>query len=146
MIKALIAASLATLLAAPAGASDAERALRVLLDEFLEGASANDAEVHDRFWADDLVYTSSSGERFGKNAIMENLAEARETTRADPPRYSARDVSVRAFDDVAVVTFRLVAETPGESMNEYFNTGVFRRTDGAWKAFTWQATRIPPDR
>ena len=47
------------------------------------------------------------------------------------------------FGDLAVVTFRLVADMPDQSVAEYFNTGVFRKRDGAWKAFTWQATRIP---
>ena len=143
MIKALIAAFLAAALAAPADAADTERALHDLLIEFLDGASTNDAEAHDRFWSDDLVYTSSSGERFGKNAIMQELAEAPETAGTATPRYSAEDIAVRALGDIAVVTFRLVAEIADEEVNEYFNTGVFRRIDGAWKAFTWQATKIP---
>ncbi|MGH9902936.1 MAG: hypothetical protein ACRD68_14105, partial [Pyrinomonadaceae bacterium] len=37
-----------------------------LLKEFLAGASRNDASVHDRFWAEDLIYTGSSGRRVGK--------------------------------------------------------------------------------
>ena len=142
MIKAAIAALLVGALAAQAGAADAEHALRDLLAGFLDGASANDAEAHDRFWAEDLVYTSSSGERYGKRAIMQGLADA-PPPDAGLPSYSGEDVAVRAFGDVAVVTFRLVAEAPDGSVDEYFNTGVFRRADGAWKAFTWQATRIP---
>jgi putative cell wall-binding protein len=42
--------------AAPDGAE-----LTKLLNEFLAGASRNDAAVHDRFWADDLIYTRSTG-------------------------------------------------------------------------------------
>src|SRR6476619_5826110 len=34
-----------------------------LLSVFLTGASHNDAAIHDRFWADDLIYTRSSGIR-----------------------------------------------------------------------------------
>ena len=38
-------------------------ALTSLLKEFLDGASRNDAAMHDRFWAEDLIYTGSSGRR-----------------------------------------------------------------------------------
>ena len=49
----------------------AEAELEQLLDEFLQGASVNDAEMHDRFWAEDLIYTSSAGERTTKAGIYE---------------------------------------------------------------------------
>ena len=34
-----------------------------LLNEFLAGAGKNDAAIHDRFWADDLIYTRAAGAR-----------------------------------------------------------------------------------
>jgi len=114
-----------------------------LLDAFLAGASTNDAETHDRFWAEDLVYTSSSGERFGKAEIMDNLAGP-PTDNESQPVYSSENVDIRVFGDIAVVTFRLVAADLAEDTGtEFFNTGVLERRDGQWKAFTWQATRIP---
>lgn len=130
-------------LSAPAG-GDAET-LRTLLDDFLAGASVNDASVHDRFWAEDLVYTSSDGERFGKPEIMAGLEETDDTSEpseGNTPSYSARDVNIRSFGETAVVTFRLVAELEDQSMSEYFNTGVFRSREGQWEAVAWQATRI----
>jgi len=114
-----------------------------LLDAFLAGASTNDIETHDRFWAEDLVYTSSSGERFGKSEIMDNLAGP-PTDNESQPVYSSENVDIRVFGDIAVVTFRLVAADLAEDTGtEFFNTGVLERRDGQWKAFTWQATRIP---
>lgn len=114
-----------------------------LLDAFLTGASTNDIETHDRFWAEDLVYTSSSGERFGKSEIMDNLAGP-PTDDESQPVYSSENVDIRVFGDIAVVTFRLVAADLAEDTGtEFFNTGVLERRDGQWKAFTWQATRIP---
>ena len=135
----------ALLLAATAAAHQdpIERELHQLLDAFLAGASANDIEMHDRFWAEDLVYTSSSGERRGKAETMAALRAARGSDSADLPEYSGEDVNIRVFDDFAVITFRLVARLPGGNVNEYFNTGVFRQVDGQWRAFTWQATQIP---
>lgn len=121
----------------------AEQRLQDLLDEFLAGASIGDAEMHDRFWAEDLVYTSSSGERFGKAEIMDNLTEPPADDEGRPV-YSSEDVAIRIFGDIAVMTFRLVAADLAEDTGtEFLNTGVFQRRDGRWKAFTWQATRIP---
>lgn len=122
-----------------------ENELHELLDAFLAGASTNDADMHDRFWADDLVYTSSAGERRGKDEIMASLAEAPSADEGDLPVYSGEDVNIRVFDELAVITFRLIAEMPDEAVAEYFNTGVFARRDGQWKTFTWQATRIPDE-
>ncbi|HWW74504.1 MAG TPA: hypothetical protein VNZ44_03860, partial [Pyrinomonadaceae bacterium] len=53
---------------AQAQAPDAAELTR-LLNEFLAGAGRNDAAAHERFWAEDLVYTGSSGRRVGKADI-----------------------------------------------------------------------------
>lgn len=122
-------------------AGTAEDELRQLLDEFLAGASVNDAAVHDHFWAEDLVYTSSAGERFGKARIMQGLSDSDAPTSQASPTYAARDTQIRVFDDTAVITFRLIAEMPDVEPQQYFNTGVFRRHNGQWQAIAWQATR-----
>lgn len=125
-----------------AGNDQAE--LARLLETFLDGASVNDAAVHDRFWADDLIYTSSDGQRFGKAEIMASLAEAGSAGQEEapqPPQYSARDISIRVFGDSAVVSFRLMASRDGAIVGEYLNTGVFRKREPGWQAVTWQATR-----
>lgn len=123
--------------------NDVAQELHDLLDRFLAGASTNDVEMHDRFWTEDLIYTSSAGQRFGKAEIMAGLTEP-PPDDIDPPVYSSENVAIRIFGDIAVITFRLVAADPaGNRSAEFFNTGVFERRDGQWKAFTWQATRIP---
>jgi hypothetical protein len=126
-------------LLAPA-AADTER-LVAMLHEFMAGASVNDVGVHQRFWDDELVYTSSAGTRFGKAEILAGLAAA-----ADPTGvvYTAEDVDVRLHGQLAVVTFRLVARYPDERREDFYNTGVFRLRDGEWRAVTWQATRRAP--
>ena len=48
---------------AQAQAAPAAAELTKLLNEFLAGASHNDAAMHDRFWAEDVIYTGSSGRR-----------------------------------------------------------------------------------
>ncbi|MCC5865435.1 MAG: nuclear transport factor 2 family protein [Wenzhouxiangella sp.] len=139
-MRALIVCLL-LLLAWPAFAQsgDDEATLRALLDEFLAGATVNDRAVHERFWSDDLVYTSAAGLRFGKAEIMAGLGAGEPD--ADGPVYSADEVRVRVLGETAVITFRLVATDAADEPSHFFNTGVFRRSEGHWQAFTWQATR-----
>jgi hypothetical protein len=117
--------------------------LTAMLHDFL--ANSATAASHDRFWADDLVYTSSNGTRFGKAEIMHSLAEA-DTADNDEPTvaYRGEDVRVQLFGGTAVVTFRLVGTAnDGSKDAEYFNTGTFVKRDGEWRAVAWQATMIP---
>ncbi|NBC64344.1 MAG: DUF4440 domain-containing protein [Bacteroidetes bacterium] len=126
--------------------SNEVRVLENLLDEFLRGASENDAEIHDRFWAEDLIYTSSNGERVTKGTILEGLADNSQNMNQQTPEYHAEEIQIQLFDDIAVVAFKLVAisqNSGGEERMEFYNTGTFQKRDGQWKAVAWQATRIP---
>ena len=133
----------------PAMAATEEERLGSLLDEFLAGASVNDIAAHERFWAEELVYTSSGGLRFGKAEILEGMSGEQEPDGAEHGlTYSAEDVSIRLYDHMAVVAFRLVGtpEAESETVMQYFNTGTFVKRKGQWRAVAWQATRIPePD-
>lgn len=150
-MKKLISIILLQLLLMPAliaQESDEVRVLENLLDGFLRGASENDAEMHDRFWAEDLIYTSSNGERVTKEIIMEGLADTSQDMNQQTPDYHAEETQIQLFDDIAVVAFKLVAisQPPsGEERLEFYNTGTFQKRDGRWKAVAWQATRIPVD-
>jgi len=128
-----------------AESSDVED-LTNMLDEFL--ANAGVAEVHERFWADDLVYTSSRGTRTTKAEIMAGFSEAEEEESeeddAEGPVYTAEDVQIQVYGDTAVVAFKLVATPPDNSVVlTYFNTGTFLKRNGIWQVVAWQATVIP---
>ena len=115
--------------------------LTTMLNEFL--GAAHEETAHRRFWADDLVYTSSNGTRFGKAEILQGLAEADPADETAVVIYSAEDIDVRVYGTVAVVAFRLVG-TPSDSPDilEYYNTGTFLKRDGSWRVVAWQATSI----
>jgi hypothetical protein len=121
--------------------------LTALLNEFMAGASANDEAAHDRFWAEELVYTSSAGERFGKAEIMSGFDDPAETAEDEPATvYTAEDIYIQEYGETAVVTFRLVGATQEQPrvVTQYYNTGTFLKRDGEWRAVAWQATKIPP--
>ncbi len=56
--------------------------LTSLLNEFLAGASRGDAAIHERFWADDLIYTRSAGRRISKADVMRDLRNTPAPNRA----------------------------------------------------------------
>ena len=85
-------------------ATNDAQALIQLLDRFLAGASVDDAAVHDRFWAEELVYTSSNGTRFGKREILDGLRAEQPGPNEPAVVYSAEEVRVQLYGDTAVVT------------------------------------------
>ena len=130
-----------TLVTAPV-AADVDT-LTGMLHEFL--ANADKASAHQKFWAEDLVYTSSSGLRFGKADIMQGFEGAEESDEAPAVVYTGEEVDVRLYDDMAVVAFKLVGTaSDGSQTQYYFNTGTFLQRDGEWRVIAWQATKIPP--
>ena len=150
-VAALLGAALAVApptLAAPAShAAPAAATLTALLTEFLAGASRNDAAIHERFWADDLIYTGSGGRRIGKAELMRDVRSEPGPSPGDPATvYSAEDVRIQQYGHAAMVAFRLVATTTtGDStqVSRYLNTGFFLERSGQWRAVGWQATRMP---
>lgn len=122
--------------------------LTQLLKQFLAGASRNDIAMHDRFWAEDLVYTSALGRRKGKAEIMRELNEESAVPAPDETvTYSAEDIRIQQYASTAIVAFRLVGTTTkGEKteVTNYLNTGTFLKRDGKWQAVAWQATKMPP--
>jgi ketosteroid isomerase-like protein len=121
--------------------------LTKFLQDFLAGAGRNDAAMHERFWADDLIYTASAGRRIGKADIL------REVHDEGPPKpgdettvYTAEDIRIQQYGDTAIVAFRLVATSDkagAKKVNNYLNTGTFLKRNGKWQAVSWQATGMP---
>ena len=134
------------LLTAPLALAEDEEILTAMLHDFL--ANSSTVAAHEKFWADDLVYSSSAGARFGKADILQGFAGSDDEPASEPPAvvYSGEEVDVRLYDDMAVVAFKLVG-TPsdGSKVLYYYNTGTFVKRDGAWQVVAWQATKIPPD-
>ena len=127
-------------------ASDAAE-LTKLLNDFLAGASRNDAAVHDRFWADDLIYTRSAGRRVNKAEVMHDVRSAPAPKPADPKTiYTAEDIQIQQYGTTAVVAFRLVATTDTgdrKQVANLLNSGTFVKRDGKWQVVNWQSTRMP---
>jgi ketosteroid isomerase-like protein len=124
--------------------------LTKLLQDFLAGAGRNDAPMHERFWANDLIYTASAGRRIGKADIMKEVREEGLPKPGDETTvFTAEDIRIQQYGDTAIVAFRLVGTTDKagkKTVNNYLNTGTFLKRDGKWQAVAWQATKMPPEK
>lgn len=120
-----------------------------LLNDFLAGAGRNDLSVHENFWADDLIYTTSKGQRKSKDDIIKEVRAEGAPKAGEPTTvFTAEDVQIHQYGDTAVVAFRLVGTTDDKGKKEvanYFNTGTFVKRDGKWQVVAWQATVIPKE-
>lgn len=148
-MKAILSTTIAILMlcsvlhgqTAPDGAE-----LTALLKSFLDGASRNDAAMHDRFWADDLIYTTSAGRRKGKADIMRDLRSAPAPKPEEPATvFTAEDIRIQQYGTAAIVAFRLVGTSKKEGkveVSNFLNTGTFLKRDGKWQVVSWQATKM----
>lgn len=137
--------ALAVAFSAHAQTAPAAGELAKLLNDFLEGASRNDVAMHDRFWADDVIYTGSAGRRRRKAEIMKDVRSAPAPKPGDAKTmYTAEDVQIQQYGNTAIVAFRLVGTTEKDGKTEvakYLNTGTFLKRKGKWQVVSWQATK-----
>jgi hypothetical protein len=109
--------------------------------------------MHQRFWADDVIYVSNAGVVRTKADILKGM-KAEEPAAptggsvAAPAQpaggYSAEDVVVRQFGETVVLNFRLVQHTAGQADTSFRNSGVFVLRGGQWQVVSWQATKMAP--
>jgi hypothetical protein len=108
--------------------------LTQLLKDFLQGASQNDIASHERFWADDVIYTSSLGRRRMKDDILRDVRKENSSTpKNEQTNYSAEDIRIRQYGTTAIVAFELVGTTTKDGKTEtarYLNTGTFLKRNG----------------
>ena len=121
--------------------------LTQILNEFLAGATRNDPAAHERFWADDLIYTRSAGRRVNKAEIMHDVRNAPAPKPTDPKTvFTAEDIQIQQYGDTAIVAFRLVSttETAGtKQVANNLNSGTFVKRNDKWQVVSWQSTRMP---
>ena len=127
--------------------SDPKPELLAMLNNFLAAASHSPASPEDKkifndFFADDVIYTRAAGVLITKAEIMKSLDEP--PSKTEPAAsYSAEDVTVHSYGDVAIVNFKLVQKLSDGSSKQYRNTGTFITRSHRWQVIAWQATAIP---
>ncbi len=125
-------------------AKKTEQEITSLLKEFL--ANVDKVEMHDRFWAEELIYTSGMGVVRSKADILKAMRESTAKMAADPNKkpdtYDAQDITVRSYGDLALLNFKLVHHAADGTTNYFRNSGTFAKRNGKWQVINWQATKI----
>lgn len=149
MNKAVLTAICVLLTASSVLAQTAPDAVELtkLLNDFLAGASRNDPAIHERFWADDLIYTRSAGRRVSKADVMHDVRSAPAPKPDDAKTvYTAEDIRIQQYGNTAIVAFRLVATTTeadgARHVQNLLNSGTFLKRNGKWQVVNWQSTRM----
>ena len=127
-----------------ASPNEANVTITKALNDFLTFNS--DPAQHDRWWAEDLVYTTSAELVKTKPMIMQAFADAAKpgVPKSEPrAAYSAEDVLVRLYGETAALTFRLVARNADGTVATFRNSGTLLHRNGKWQVITWQATKEP---
>jgi len=144
MLTALTVALFAAAAASAAPPAAGARQVEALLREFIAGAGGRDPALYDRFFADDVFYTRSTGAFTTKAMIMESVR----TPSSEPAtQFSIEDLSMHEFGDTVVVAFKLIGKTAHDGTVDTLlarDTGTFLRRNGRWQVVAWQATRIEP--
>jgi hypothetical protein len=120
------------------------RQLTQMVRDFLADVPKGDRKVFDTFFADDVIYTRSTGVTVNKAEILKNI----DVRAANQPQatFEADGFTVHPYGESAVVNFRLVMHdvADGKPVTVYFrNTGSFVKRHGRWQVVAWQATRVP---
>jgi ketosteroid isomerase-like protein len=133
-------------LAATMNADDQATARQVeqMVRDFLADVPKGDRKVFDNFFADDVIYTRSTGLTVDKAEILKNIGVR--AVNEPEATFDADGFTIHSYGDTAVVNFRLVMHnvTNGKPATVYFrNTGTFLKRNGKWQVVAWQATRVP---
>jgi hypothetical protein len=129
--------------------SHTSRELTDMLNQFLQDAARNSVPGFDRFFADDVIYTHSAGTVSNKSEIMRSVAAGARSPRPEITiKYSAEDITIHEYPDLAIFAFRLVSDEDHSAgkpptITNYRNTGTFLRRNGKWQVIAWQSTKIP---
>jgi len=119
----------------------AMRSVLMLLRDFLAAVAQGDKKVFEKFFADDVIYTSSTGVTMDKSEVMKTIGSHAEN--GSKATYRAEDITVHPYESMVVVNFRMVMDDENDGRREttcFRNTGTFLKRNGEWQAVAWHAT------
>src|ERR1051326_2451139 len=118
------------------------RSILVMLRDFLSGVAKGDRQACETFFADDVIYTGSTGRAMDKSQVMKMIGSDPNGSKAI---YRAEDITVHPYENMAVLNFRMVVDNDVDGYREtsYFrHTGTFLKRSGRWQVVAWHATEI----
>jgi len=128
--------------AGPGAPAKAGSEFQALEQSWADAVKHQDGDKIDRLQADEYVFTGPSGNLWTKTRELDTIKSGDLAIDA----FELGDVTVRLYDNTAVVTFRIVwhghfRETDISGPQRM--TDVFVKRAGRWQCVASQATRIP---
>lgn len=123
------------------GASDTQREIRAILDQYIEALQHRDLAALDRIWSDDLTFINPYGDLLNKENRMDNIKN--DATAFKSIRLS--EIDVRMYGQAAVATFQIAIEAQysrQESSGNYRVTTVWAHPKGTWQLVAVQMTQV----
>lgn len=123
--------------------SPAERQIRQLHAQLIQGYLHNDAALLDRVLADDYTFIDEAGRYLSKAHIVESFRSGDHHIFS----YEMSEEKIRVYGNAAVMTYRYVSKERYKGQDERGDdriTRVFAKKNGRWQIVAGQETRIAP--
>ncbi|MGH9844164.1 MAG: nuclear transport factor 2 family protein [Blastocatellia bacterium] len=138
MKRIFLCAFVFLLLSLAASAQNAgEQAILKLEQQWVDALVKADAAALEKIYADDLIYTHSSGTVDTKASYIDSL----KTGKAKYESIERDDVKVRFYGDTAIVTCRSVIKVNKNTIPARY-IHVYVKQKGAWRMAAHQTTRL----
>jgi ketosteroid isomerase-like protein len=126
--------------------NDTEKEIRQLEEELTQTEMLVNVEALDRIYADDIMVTAPIGICVDKPAVMNELRYT--TDKAVVSRYDKDDLTVRAFGDTVVSSYRMSAEAKFEGTEikrRLCITNVWMKRNARWQIVARHTASLPDD-
>ena len=123
-----------------------EKDVLTLEEQLTQTESRVDVDALDRIYADDIMVTAPIGICVDKPAVMSEIRLAAE--KAIIGRYDKDDLTVRAYGDTAVSSYRMTAwaTVEGKEMKRALCiTNVWMKRNGDWQIVARHTASLPND-
>lgn len=114
--------------------NDVEKEILTLEEELTRTEMRLDIEALDRVYAEDIMVTAPIGICVNKPAVMSEVRQAADKAKVE--RYDKDDLTIRAFGDTAVSSYRISAEATFEDTaisRRFCITNVWMKREGSWQ-------------
>jgi ketosteroid isomerase-like protein len=125
--------------------NEVEKEISKLEEELTRTEMRVDIEALDRVYADDIMVTAPIGICVDKKAVMSEVRLAAD--KAKIARYDKDDLTIRAFGNTAVSSYRISAEATFEGTplsRQFCTTNVWMKRGGSWQIVARHTANLEP--
>src|SRR4030095_3697686 len=126
--------------------NEVEEAILKLEEKLTQTEMLVDVDALNRIYADDIMVTAPVGICVDKSAVMAEVRQGSQNAKVES--YDKEDLSVRAFGDTAVTSYRIIAKATFDGIEikrRLCITNVWLRRGGRWQIIARHTASRPGD-